>query len=178
MSSSVASTFPAPIRETIEGQEFEFPRLDLDDLAAWCDEIHESRKIKQYKLLPPSIQGLDLFKARRAIEFGYATLDDIADLTYTPKGVTQALKRSLKKKGLPEADWPKVIKGIKPSHATDLARNIVSLFKDILPEDPDKDKGKKTNTTEPDRDGPSDRNMDRTGSVPPLDETSTEEGGG
>lgn len=131
--SSLPAAFDAPVRFTDYGLDLSLPKLDLDDHAAWCAELHAVRKPLAMKLIPGNAQPTERFKMQRAVEYGEPTLDDIADLLYTPKGARDCLKKSLIKSGKNEAEAGEILKKIPPGRAQSLAIDVSGLFERVPP---------------------------------------------
>lgn len=175
MAGNITDVFPNDIEVELEDDKSKilFPRLDLDDLTSWCDQLHTEWKAKQTALLPKSLKPLEEYQAKRAIEFGAPNLDDIADLCYKPKGIKEALRRSLRKKVAKTDDEAfAIIRRIKPARAQNLAQEVSSLFTKA-PQPAPKSVTDPSNEPKGKEEGPPPPNEDsganQTGSVPPLD---------
>jgi hypothetical protein len=91
------------------------------------------RKPLAMKLIPGNAQPTERFKMQRAVEYGEPTLDDIADLLYTPAGARDCLKKSLVKSGKSEAEAAEILKKIPPGRAQSLAIDVSGLFECVPP---------------------------------------------
>lgn len=131
--SSLSAAFDAPIVFNEDGLEFSFPKLDIDDHAKWCEELHAVRKPATLKLIPGNAQPIERFKMTRNAEFETPTLDTIADLLYTPAGSRTAVMKSLAKAGKSEDEAKAIIKKIKPSKFQRLAMDVSGLFETLPP---------------------------------------------
>lgn len=134
---SLSEAFDQPVVYKENGLDLTLPKLDLDDHAKWCAEIHAARKPLRLKAIPGNLPPAERARQIRAVEFDEPTLDDISDLLYTPTGIKTALEKSLEKAGVTDAaERAKTVKRIKPHAAQRLAMDISGLFekKPILAE--------------------------------------------
>jgi hypothetical protein len=131
--SSLSDAFDAPVPFNEHGLELSLPKLDLDDHAAWCKELHAARKPGVLKLIPGNAPPTERFKMQRAVEYDEPTLDSIADLLYTPGGARDCLTRSLRKLGKSPEEALAIVKRIPPGRAQRLALDVSGLFEKIPP---------------------------------------------
>lgn len=120
-----------------DGSTLTFVRLNLDDLGNWSNDLHKEWKKRSISMMPAGMKLGDRFQAMRLIEFATPTLDDIADLVYRADGINEALKRSLMKGGMSEADAIVNRKLVPPLTAAKLAQWIVTLFEARVPSTPE-----------------------------------------
>jgi hypothetical protein len=129
--STLSEAFDVPVPFKDYGLDILFPKLDIDDHAKWCAEIHEARKPRELKLIPGNAAPVDRFKMQRSVEFSEPTLDDIDDLLYTPAGARACLDRSLAKAGKSDDDRKVILKKIPPGRAQRLALAVSGLYEKI-----------------------------------------------
>lgn len=151
-----------------------FHKLDLDDLGDWSSQMHNDWKKRNATQIPPGVKGVERFQINRIIEFSSPTLDDIADSVYRSEGVKEALKRSLMKGGITEAQALASIKQIPPNTAVKLAKWCVNLFEVRVPtKDPNEGREAASATAVGSSGSISGQSLtpdgpDKLGSVPPL----------
>lgn len=131
--SSISDAFDAPITFRGCGLDVTFPRLDIDDHAKWCAELHAQRKPFALKMIPGNAPPIERFKMQRSVEFAEPTLDDIAELLFTPAGVRSTLDKSLEKSGMDEATRKTTINRIPPASAQKLAMSVSGLYQKLPP---------------------------------------------
>jgi hypothetical protein len=122
--------FGLPHIERVGDEDIEFPRLDVDDLLRWANEVKQKRRVDEEARVradaglrnnPELQQKLIAAVAQRDVEFA-----ELWQRTFTPGGARKAVIESLKKGGKTDGQAVAIVKRIHWAKLSALAQEILS----------------------------------------------------
>lgn len=126
--STLSDAFEAPVIFREGGLDLKLPRLDIDDHAAWIEELHP--KLKTERLA--KIAGNTPYAERKALTEAAErkpTIEDIARMLADPPIIKAAVDKALAKSGITDAaERLRIIKRIKVGRLQSLAMDVSGLY--------------------------------------------------
>lgn len=117
-----------PILEPVGTETISFPRLDLDDLIPWANEVRALRRAEadqRYKA-DTSLSPYDRHRLMQEVLDGGIELGILLRRAYEPAGIRKVLMMSLKKSGKDDAAALAILKRIHYQRQANLAIDVVS----------------------------------------------------
>jgi hypothetical protein len=136
---NIVKAFSGPVIRIVEGQEVQFPRLSVPEVAAKAASL-KAQNVERVKRLceESEVKGLEKLRCLHQAESEEPTISMVWQFALTPNGSLEIAKQSLKKRGLSDADTEKVMNEIGPDELMLVAAEAVGY--PVEPEERSEDK--------------------------------------